>query len=513
MLKRLFNRGDILLIFISLFAMLIEIIPNLFGGYGYFIDEWYYIACAKHLAFGYVDHPSLAPLVLRGVLMTLGGSIIAIRLLPAIVGGAIVFLTGRMTRELGGGVFAQAVACLAMIAGPAFMVIFGFFSVNIFEMFFWTLCWYFLVKLLKTDDPRYWIWLGIAFGLGLESKHTIALLGIAICAGLLVTKSRKYFGCKEFWIGWAIAFLLILPNLIWQYFNGWPSLEFYRNATIYKNIATPPLKELLSQILFWNPVSSPVWIIGLAALLIRKDLQRYRPLGWMFAALFAIMVVSQSSRPDRIAGGYPVIFAAGGFAIEAFIIMMKRQAKFLKPAVITLLIIGGLVLAPIGLPILPPQTLAKWATTLAVVPKLEKGKNSQLPQWFGDRFDWNIFISTITKVYNDLPPEDKARAIIFAPSYGHAGVLEFYGPALGLPRVISNHNNYYLWGKGHADSDVLIAVGGSRWDWLHVYSQVDSVGVVPGTYAMSWRVNMPIFICRQPTTPMNAIWDRIKHYE
>ncbi len=509
--RKILLRDDGIVIAFSVGFVLIEIIPTLFGGYGYFIDEWYYIACARHLAFGYVDHPPLAPFLLRISMILFGDSLAAIRLLPAIAGGISVYLAGITAHELGGGKFAQGLACLATFISSVFLLIFGFFSVNSFELLFWIVCSYILVRILRGDDAKLWILFGLIFGLSLETKHTVVLLGAAVAIGLLLTSARKNLTLKEFWLGWTIVVALALPNLIWQYFNGWPSVEFYRNATIYKNISTPPFKVVADQVLLQNPLSLPVWLTGLISLLFMKERKQFRMIGWMYIALLALMIISRSSRPDRIAGIYPVLIAAGAVALEAFV--LRQRVFWLKPVIAVLLAIGGIALAPLGLPILPPETLAKYVRVLGVVPKIESGKSSPLPQWFADRFDWEIVVKTVSKVYANLSPEDRSRAVIFASSYGHAGVLEFYGRRLGLPRVISNQNNYHSWGRGRADADVMIAIGGSRWDWLHVYAEVDSAAVIPGTYAMSWRLNMPVYIARKPIVPMNEVWDRIKHYE
>jgi len=510
MFKKLSKENIILLSFAGL-AVLIEVIPNLFGGYGYFIDEWYYIACAKRLAFGYVDQPPLALFLLRAMMTLFGESISAIRLLPALAGGVTVFFTGKMARELGGGTFGQGLACLAVIASPAFMIFFGFFSVNAFEYLAWTLSIYFLVRLLKTGDPRYWIYFGVALGLGLETKHTVVLLGFAIAAGLLFTAQRREYVKKEIWIAFAIALLLLLPNLIWQIANGWPSLEFYRNAEIYKNIPTPPLKGLLNQVLLQGPISFPLWLAGLLSLSMSQRWKNFRTVAWAFVVLFAIMIVSKSSRPDRIAAAYPVMFAAGATAVE--LLILKRKIYFLKPVTAVLILLGGIAMAPIGLPVLSPKALADYSAMLGVVPKLEKGKSSPLPQWFADRFDWDIAVKTVADIYDRLPPEDKKRAVIFAPDYGHAGTLEFYAKKYELPRVICNHNNYYLWSAADPNADILIAIGANRRDLDYLYGKVDSVGVLHGTYAMSWRINMPVYVARAPKIPLSDVWGKVKHYE
>jgi len=493
----------------SFLAVLLQLIPNLLGGYGYFIDEWYYMACARRLAFGYVDHPPLAPVLLGGVMWFAGSSLVAIRILPALAGGAIVFLTGTMAREFGGKSLAQRVAALCAMISPGILVACGFFSVNAFEILFWVLCSYLFLLVLKTGDPARWVIFGLIFGIGLQNKHTMVLLGLGLAVGMLLTPARKHFSQREFWFGAAVAFLIILPNLIWQVMNGWPSLEFYANATLYKNLDTPPLKVFLGQIILQNPCAFPVCVSGVVYLLFSKGGERFRAIGWAFVALLILMLVSQTSRPDRITGVYPIIFAAGGVGLETFI--RNRRKQWLKPALLVFLLAGGLLLAPIALPVLPPDVLATYCEAVGVVPEIERGKTSPLPQWFADRFDWDSFVSTVVDIYSRLPAEDKKRAVIFAPSYGHAGALEYYGP--GLPRVISNHNSYYLWCAGNANAEVLLAIGANPADLRTVYAQVDSVGIIRGTYGMSWRNDMRVHLGKTPTVPLNDVWSRVKHYE
>jgi hypothetical protein len=505
------RRGNAVLLSFAALTVLLEIIPTILGGYGYFIDEWYYIACANRLAFGFVDHPPLAPLLLNLMMSIAGSSLVAIRILPALAGGVTVYVTGLMARDLGGGVVAQGVAALAVIIAPGFLLIFGFYSMNAFELLLWVLCSWTLLRILRGGDTRLWLLFGALFGIGLENKHTILLFGAGVAAALLLSPARRQFLERRLWIGVALAAVLLMPNLLWQASNGWPSLEFYANQMAYKNIPTPPLKGILNQLVLQNPASFPVWLCGLLLYLFAKEGRQFRALGFLCSALFVFQIASESSRPDRIAGMYPLLCASGGVAIEAFV--RRTGRRWLMPALFVTMALCGILLAPVGLPLLGPEALADYCARVGIVPRLERDKTSPLPQWFADRFEWESFVGTIKDVYDRLPPGEKDRAAIFAPSYGHAGALEYYAPSLGLPRVVCNHNSYYMWCAGKADADVLIAVGARAADLRTVYARVDSVGIIRGKYGMSWRNNMTVYLAKDPTTPLNAVWDRIKHYE
>ncbi len=496
---------------LSFLTFCILMAPNFNRAYGYFIDEFYYLACARRLAFGYVDHPFLAPLLLRISSSLLGTSIPAIRFLPAVAISSVVFLTGLFARRLGGGTYAQTLAALAAMSGSVVLIMGGLFTVNAFEILFWVTAVYVLLRILQTDDSRLWVVFGAVAGLGLETKHTTVLLGFALVVGLLLVPQRRYLRDKWFWLGGLITFAIFLPNLIWQYANGWPSLEFYRNAEIYKNVPTPPVRAFATQILFNNPATLPVWLAGLVYFLYAKDGRRYRLFGLAYLVLLAIILLARSSRPDRIGGAYPMLFAGGAVWLERLI--AKWNVNWLKPALASLIILGGVTFAPLCLPILPPDITARYSQMLGVVPQLERGKTSPLPQWLADRFDWEVMLKMTSAVFHALPPDEQRECAIAVPDYGHAGAIELLGPEYGLPRVICAHNNYFLWGMNETTPQVLIAIGTSRRDLEKLYEDIRYAGTIPGTYCMSWRRDMDIVVARKPKLDLRKIWRDCKHFE
>ena len=498
------------LIGLSLFSFLILMLPNFNRAYGYFIDEFYYLACARRLAFGYVDHPSLAPLLLRLSSTFLGTSVPAIRVLPAAAIAAAVFLTGLLARRLGGGMFAQILAALCVLSSPVFLIMGGFFSVNAFEILLWLSAVYVLLRILQTQDSRLWLVFGVVAGLGLQNKHTMALLGLALVVGLLFIPARRCFLDKWFWLGGAIAFGILLPNLFWQSANGWPSLEFYRNAELYKNVPTPPFTALFNQVLFTNPATLVVWLAGLGFYLFSEKAKQYRVFGWAYLALLTMMLLAQSSRPDRIAGVYPMLFAGGAIWWESLI--QRRNWSWIRPILLCLVIACGLVLAPICLPILPPETTAAYTERLGVVPQLERGKTSPLPQWLADRFDWEEMLRKVAAVYRSLPPDQQKQAVIVAPSYGHAGAIELFARDYRLPHVISTHNTYFLWGMNEPTPQIVIAIGSDPEDLKKLYEEVECAGMIQGTYSMNWRRNMRISVARKPKFKLSDVWVKFKNF-
>lgn len=502
-----------MLIGLSSFYFLLEFVPNLVDGYGYFIDELYYIACSKRLAWGYVDHPPVSVAILAAIRIVLGTSIAAIRFMPALCGGGVVFMTGWMARRLGAGLFGQGLAAGAYMAAAVPMVMFGFYTVNALQMLIWAGLLHLLLEIADGGPPRLWIWFGALAGVGLMNKHTLVLLGVGLAVGLLLTPARKYFREPRLWLGAALAVLILTPNLLWQVQNDWPSLEFYRNAALLKNLPASPWDILKAQILYMNPVGFAVWLPGLAWLLFFAKPKSRSLLGWLFLTLLALLMASGQSRPDRIVGVYPVVFAAGGVFWEAAAVRLR--GAWLRWVLPVPLVVSGLLLAPLGFPILPPALATQYAVWSGMVPQMERGpgKKSELPQWLADRFGWEKLARQTAEVYRSLPEEEQAVAVILAPSYGHAGALELFGPQYDLPPVCSPQNNYHLWGLPDRPIQVVISLGFGPETLGSLFERVDQAGFYQCDYCMRWRDDMTFYVARRPKRDLHEVWKEFKHYE
>jgi hypothetical protein len=312
-----------------------------------------------------------------------------------------------------------------------------------------------------------------------------------------------------------LSLLILAPNLWWQQLNGWPSLEFYRNADLYKNVATPPLEALLQQMLFYNPGAFPLWLAGLYFFLRAPGGRRYRLIGWACAALLLSMVFSGKSRPDRIAAMYPILFAGGGVWIEAY--LRSLRVRWLAPAAIAVLVGLGLVFLPLAVPILPPETTARYGGALGVVPQIEAGpgKVAALPQWLADRFGWPEFVADVERAVATLPRDRLDEAFIVVPSYGHGGALELLGGP-DLPPVLSTQNTYFLWSQELLDSRTFsggITVDSDPADLARLYREVELVGTHRCTWCMPWRSELPIYRVWGPRVELREVWPEFKHFE
>jgi Dolichyl-phosphate-mannose-protein mannosyltransferase len=480
----------------------IQFVFNGWYGFGHFNDELYYLACAARPAAGYVDHPPLSIWILRAVTSLGGDSTAAIRFLPALAGAASVFLTGLLARRMGGNTLAASLASLCVIAAPVLMVLFGFYSMNSFEVFLWVAFTLVVVIILTEDRRRLWLLAGLIAGLGLENKHTMAVYGFAFFTGLLLSPQRKHFASVWLWLGGLLAALLMLPNLLWQIEAGWPSLEFYYNADTHKNVDSPALNVILDQILAQNPVSIIIWLPGLLYLLRSKRLAQVRAFGWAYLILLATLVLAHSSRPDRIAAAYPILFAAGACALT------QSGRTRLTWAAVALVTVSAAVFAPAGLPVLPPDRLAEYARTIGVIPQIERGKATALPIWFGNRFDWERMYESVKAVYESLPPSDRDNTVILAGYYSHAGAIERFS-GRSIP-VVSGHNNYYLWGPGRRNWSSVIAVRVPREKLEELFADVKPAGSYSRRFTN--ETDVPIFLCRRPRMSVDELWQRLKVY-
>ena len=279
-----------LIVSLSAVALLVHLLTN--GRYGYFRDELYYIACARHLDFGYIDQPPLSILLLRLSEAFLGDSLFAVRLLPVAAGAVTVSLTGVIARELGGRTWAIALACAASLCALFNLAVGNFFSMNAFEPLFWTACIYILVRVVNGGSPTLWLWLGALLGLSLENKHSTVFFAAGIFVALLLTPERAHFSKKWIWLGGLIAFAIALPNILWEARHHWPVYELLSNiAHSNKNVGLSPTQFIAQQVVFMNPGTFPLWLAGLLWVFGSREGRRYRAIGIIYLVTLAEFIV------------------------------------------------------------------------------------------------------------------------------------------------------------------------------------------------------------------------------
>ena len=483
--------------------------------YGHFVDELYYLACGRHLAWGYVDQPPLIALVAAVTRVLVGESLRAIRFLPAVAGGATVLLTGLMARELGGRRFAQGIAALAVLVAPGFLAIDSLFSMNAFEPLFWMGCAYIVMRIVRTGNQKLWLWFGLLAGVGLENKHSMLIFGCGIVAGLLATPERRQFRSPWFWIAGVLALLIFLPNLLWNVQHHFPFLEVQANIRrAHRDVALPPLAFIGQEILTMLPVALPIWLAGLWYFLFSEKGKPFRLLGWAWLFTMAVIMI-MNPRVYYPWPAFPMLFAAGGVLWESWLVARSTapRLQWIKPAWVTLMALAGAILAPFVVPVLPVETYIRYSQALRFhPPKLETWKLGPLPQIYADQFGWEEMTAAVAKVYNGLPPDVRPKTAIFGQNYGQAGAVDLFGPKYGLPKAIGGHQTYFLWGPRDYTGESMIVMAGRQADLESKFATVEKVAHFEHPYSMPYE-HFDIFYCRGLKWPLREIWPKLKNWD
>ena len=490
-----------------------KLLIHLYAGrsYGYFVDELYYLACSRHLDWGYVDQPPLIALITWVGRSLFGDSLPAIRIFPALAGAATVALTALIARELGGKRFAQGLAALTTLVALGFLAVDNFLSMNAFEPLFWIGCAYLLIRIINTGNQKLWIWFGILAGFGLENKYSMLIFGVGLVLGLLLTPQRSLLANRWLWIAGAIAFLVFLPNLLWNIDRHFPFFELQANIRRSgRDVPLGPLAFFSQEILAMNPVNLPIWLAGLWFYFFSNPGKPFRVLGWAWI-LSAAIILYNSPRIYYLWPAFPLLFAGGSVIFEAW--LDRPRLRSLRLAYPALMLVAGAVLSPLVLPILPPETYIRYTKALHLgPPPIETHKLGPLPQIFADQFGWEEMAATVARIYNNVSPEIRTKTAIFGQNYGQAGAIDLFGSKYGLPPAISGHQNYFIWGPRGYTGESVIVMAGQQQDLESRFASVQKVASVYHPYSMPYE-HFDVFYCRGLKRPLNEIWPQVKNWD
>ncbi len=504
------RRGGWLLLLIALVQFVLHLWTNAHDNL--FRDELYYLATGQHLAFGYVEFPPFVALAAALSRAAFGSSALGIRILPAMAGAAIVLLTADMVAVLGGGRAAQALAAIAIAVGPVFIGSSGLLSMDPFDQLWWALAAWVLVRMIRQQRPRLWLAFGAVVGLGLLTKLTIAFFVIALLIGLLLSSERKLLFHRWLILGGFIAFAMTIPYIVWQVHNGFPLLEFTKHYASGKTFQATPLEFFAQQVITLNPLALPLWLGGLYFLFFVPAGRAYRAFGWAYVVLFAFFMI-QKTKFYWLSPAYPMLLAAGAYGLE--ILLQKRPSmNWMRTAYAVVIAVTGLLFVPFALPILPPATFIGMSAAVggAGEVKQENLQSSALPQNYADRYGWREMVTAVKQAYDTLSPAEQAEACILTSNYGEAGAIDYYGPALGLPKAISGHNSYYLWGPQGCSGKVIISIGRPLTDLVGSFESVEAGPAWKCEYCMPYENGAPIFIARGLMYPMEEAWPTTKDF-
>lgn len=441
------NRRSTYTGFILVFVA-IKVVLNLFAmpHFGFQRDELLHLALGDHLAWGFKEVPPFVAVIAKISSTLFGDSVFATRVFCTIFAGLIVWFTGLITVELGGRKFAIALACLAMIFSPAFMASDYLLQPVVFDQFWWVLTVYLVVKYINTSSIKYLYFLGIAVGLGLLTKYTMAFFAFALIIGLLVTKQRRILFNKHMLGAVAIAILLFLPNIFWQFNHHLPIVTHMKTLQETQLNYIKP-SDFISQQVLVNGIALFLWLTGFFFLVFSFKLRKYQFLAFAYIAIF-IFLLEMSGKSYYLFGAYPMLFAAGGFGFERWI----KNSYVLRTLVILLFTVPNIPLLPMLLPVLPlNQTLGFFTycrthlSAFNFAATWEDHKIHPTTQDYGDMLGWDELSKKVADTYNSLTPEQQKHTIIVADNYGEAGAIHHYGKQYNLPEIISLDSSFGLW--------------------------------------------------------------------
>jgi hypothetical protein len=509
--NRSFTSGPAIVLYLAAVKLLLHLATV--NRYGIFRDEMYYWAGSLHMAWGYVDHPPLTVWLAWFARNVFGSSPLAVRVLPALAGAALVWLTGKLTREMGGGRFAQSMAALAVVVVPVYLILHHWLTDNAWEPLIWMGCIWFIVRMIHSGDERNWIWFGVLAGIGFENKYSIAFLLFGLLMGMVLTPHRHFLKSRYLWFGALACALIALPNFLWQAQHRFPFLELmYMVRMSGRDVMRGPVAFIIDQAKILNPVLFPLWVGGVIWLLVsqRYDKRSYRMFGWAFLVVLATFILLKAKN-YYVAPIYPMLFAAGAIGLER-ITPSRRIGTWIRIAYVGLVIVAGIVLLPFSVPVLAPENYIRYQKALNVQPpETEHQPNGSLPQWYADEFGWPEMVEKVARVYNNLPPEERARTAIFSNGWGEAAAVDFYGPQFGLPLAISKHNSYWVWGPRDYDGSTVIILRSGGRDEPSLFESVEPVGRVEHPYARRDEY-FDILLCRGLKKNLNEMWSELKSF-
>jgi hypothetical protein len=474
------------------------------GNYGYFRDELYYIVSGtQHLSLGYVDFPPMIAYI--GALLNVftRDSLVSIHVVSALTEALLVFVAGMITRELGGRRRAQLLAAVSTLVTFAFLAFGSLFTPDSIDALWWSLFAFLVVRTVKRREPKLWVAVGLVIGVGLLTKLTIFFfVGALLISFLAIPSARQHLRSKWMVLGGLLSIAVILPMIYWNSINGWPMVHFYLEFTGDVS-GGGPLNFFSTQLALMTYLNVPIFVIGLYFYLRSNDGNQLRALGLSYILLYVFMTVFDM-KPYYLAPVYPMLYAGGAVLVDRSSILRKGKFRwFGSRPYLACLIIVAMLLAPIAMPILSPPTLISnyGASDYQISP---------LP----DRYGWRGMVSNLSKAYDSLPASVKSQACIFTSNYGEASAVNFFGSSLGLPKAISGHNNYYIWGPDSCTGQVLITIGIPLSTIQQAYKNVTTLTTNECSYCISYEQVLPIYLCTNPNfTSLATLWPAVRHYD
>jgi 4-amino-4-deoxy-L-arabinose transferase-like glycosyltransferase len=483
--------------------LVVHVTVNSRTPYGIHRDELLYLAMGRHLKLWGMDFPPGIAIVAEVSRTMLGDSLVAIRIVPALFGTGVLVLAALIARELGGGRIAQGLAAFCVLTSPLFLRSANLLQPVVMDQLVWTAALYALVRLCRGYGPGGWLLLGLVLGLGLLTKFSVTFIGLAITAGIVMSPLRGALLTPWPWIGLLIALIVGSPSVVGQIRLDFPVFAQLADLRDSQLGRIGPADFLLGQLL-WGPATL-LAMVGLYGLLAAPALRDFRALGWSCLAALLILLLLQG-KPYYAAPVHPSLFAAGAVLFERA--ARGVMGEILQVATVAVLFAFAVVTLPLGVPILPPAAMARYARALGVeeATRTNTGEIGTLPQDYADMLGWEEQVAAVARVYHALPAGEQKRTVIVAGNYGEAGALDYYGPRYGIPQVVSPAGSYWFFGPGERPGDVVITIGISADDLRRHFDSVATAGAVTHPWAVEEERDLIINVATGPRTTLQRLW-------
>jgi 4-amino-4-deoxy-L-arabinose transferase-like glycosyltransferase len=476
--------------------------------YGYHRDELYFLSASRHLAFGYVDQPPIAVLVAWLARVALGNTLLGLRVIPAVLTGCVVALSGAMARELDGSRFAQAFAALCVASG-GLLAVGHLEGPTVYDVFVWVLVSFLVLRILRTGNPRLWLAVGLVVGVGLEAKNTSLMLLAGLAIGFVVNRQGRIFRSPWLWAGAGLAVALWAPNIVWQATHRWPTALMDKNLRAEHSGVGDALQFPFVTFLALGVVAAFVSTAGWWSLWRDRAMRPWRAFAVAFACAFLVLWVVIPGRFYYLFGIYPALIAAGAVVTDEvlggtrgfFRARPSRRMLWRSRRWAVGLVLGtGIAALPVALPVLPPSAVAGLS--------LQKANYN-----LGEEIGWQDFTREVAGVWRSLPSGERASAVILTENYGEAGAIDRYGDAWRLPRAFSGHNSFWSWGPPQPALGVTIAIGFDLADLTPYFDRCTLSARIENHDGVDNDENrQPIFVCTGQRAAWSRIWDDFKHY-
>jgi len=490
-----------ILLLLALGKFLLHLLTN--NQYGFHRDELATLDDARFLTWGYVAYPPLTPFLARIQLELFGTSLVGFRVFSSLAQSIAMVVAGLMARELGGSRRPQVVTAIAVAIAPMSLISGALFQYVSFDYLWWVLIAYFMIRLLKSENPRWWLAIGLVIGIGMMTKYTIIYLVVGLVGGILLTGYRRHLKSPWLWGGVGISLLIFLPNLIWQIQHKFVSLEFLFDIHA-RDIAIGRTEGFLPEqfVVCANLFTIPFWVGGLYFYLFKPEGKPYRPLGWMYVIPFVLFFVTQG-RSYYLAPAYPMLIAAGVVVWENWLSRLSgNRSRLVVSATWIGLFLGTTIGIVLMLPVAPINS-GLWNVV------------GEVHDNFVEEIGWTEMTESVADIYSGLPVEEQSRTGILTANYGEAGAINLYGPAFGLPEAISGVNSYWSRGYGNPPPETLIVLGFTRESVDNFFETCQLAGHITNQFGVEneeTTYHPDIFVCRQPRYSWPELWKMLRSF-